>query len=144
MIIIPTENQLLLIFVLYIVGSIPFSIIFARLFNLSDPRTFGSKNPGATNMLRTGNKLAAILTLIGDIAKGFLPIFLLKKTELMVDEIYLLAFFIYLGHIFSVFMRLKGGKAVATSIGVVLGIDYLIAILLISTWIIVYLHLQLL
>ncbi len=139
MIIIPTENQLLLIFVLYIVGSIPFSIIFARLFNLSDPRTFGSKNPGATNMLRTGNKLAAILTLIGDIAKGFLPIFLLKKTELMVDEIYLLAFFIYLGHIFSVFMRLKGGKAVATSIGVVLGIDYLIAILLISTWIIVYL-----
>tara|TARA_B100000614_G_scaffold242045_1_gene243711 strand:- start:259 stop:843 length:585 start_codon:yes stop_codon:yes gene_type:complete len=139
MIIIPTENQLLLIFVLYIVGSIPFSIIFARLFNLSDPRTFGSKNPGATNMLRTGNKLAAILTLIGDIAKGFLPIFLLKKTELMVDEIYLLAFFIYLGHIFSVFMRLKGGKAVATSIGVVLGIDYLIAILLILTWIIVYL-----
>ena len=139
MIIIPTENQLLLIFALYIVGSIPFSIIFARLFNLSDPRTFGSKNPGATNMLRTGNKLAAILTLIGDIAKGFLPIFLLKKTELMVDEIYLLAFFIYLGHIFSVFMRLKGGKAVATSIGVVLGIDYLIAILLISTWIIVYL-----
>ncbi len=139
MTIIFSENPLVIIFLLYIVGSIPFSVIFARLFNLSDPRTFGSKNPGATNMLRTGNKFAAILTLIGDIIKGFIPIYLLKQTELMVDEIYLLAFFIYFGHIFSVFLKFKGGKAVATSMGVVLGIDYLIAVFLITTWIIVYL-----
>ena len=138
MTIISPENPLILIFILFIIGSIPFSVIFARLFNLPDPRTFGSKNPGATNMLRSGNKLAAILTLMGDIIKGFLPVFLLMRTDLMVSEIYLLAFFIYLGHIFSVFMKFRGGKAVATSIGVVLGIDYLIAIFLISTWLIVY------
>ncbi len=139
MTIIPSENLLILISILYLIGSVPFSIIFARLFKLSDPRTFGSKNPGATNMLRTGNKLAAALTLICDIIKGFLPVYLLTKTELLIDEIYLLAFFIYLGHIFSFFIKFKGGKAVATSIGVILGIDYLIAFFVISTWIIIYL-----
>ena len=139
MTIIPSDNPLILIFILYLIGSVPFSIIFARLFKLSDPRTFGSKNPGATNMLRTGNKLAATLTLIGDILKGFLPVYLLTKTELMVDQIYMLAFFIYLGHIFSIFIKFKGGKAVATSIGVILGIDYLVAVCVILTWIIVYL-----
>ena len=139
MTIIPSENLLMLISILYLIGSVPFSIIFARLFKLSDPRTFGSKNPGATNMLRTGNKLAAALTLICDIIKGFLPVYLLTKTELLIDELYLLAFFIYLGHIFSFFIKFKGGKAVATSIGVILGIDYLIAFFVISTWIIIYL-----
>ncbi len=139
MTIIPSENPLILIVILYFIGSVPFSVIFARLFKLSDPRTFGSKNPGATNMLRTGNKLAASLTLIGDIAKGFLPVYLLTNTELMIEEIYLLAFFIYFGHIFSVFIKFKGGKAVATSIGVLIGIDYVIAIFVISTWIIIYL-----
>ena len=139
MTIIPSENPLILIFILYFIGSVPFSVIFAQLFKLSDPRTFGSKNPGATNMLRTGNKLAATLTLIGDISKGFLPVYILTKTQLTVDQIYMLAFFIYLGHIFSVFIKFKGGKAVATSIGVILGIDYSIAVCVISTWIIIYL-----
>ncbi len=139
MTIIPSDNPLIVIFILYLIGSVPFSVIFARLFKLCDPRTFGSKNPGATNMLRTGNKLAAALTLIGDIIKGFLPVYLLTKTGLMVSQIYMLAFFIYLGHIFSIFIKFRGGKAVATSIGVILGIDYLVAVCVISTWIISYL-----
>ena len=117
---------------LYLIGSIPFAIISAKLFNLPDPRSFGSKNPGATNVLRSGNKYAAFLTLVGDGLKGLIPVLFLMETTIPVYQIYLLSFFLLVGHTFPVTLNFKGGKGVATSIGILLSLNPIVAALLIS------------
>ena len=101
----------------YLVGSIPFAVVVSRAMGLPDPRSFGSGNPGATNVLRSGSKLAAILTLAGDALKGWLPAWVAIRFELgeMVVAVVVVAAF--LGHVFSVWLRFKGGKGVATAAG---------------------------
>ncbi|MBT3548983.1 MAG: glycerol-3-phosphate 1-O-acyltransferase PlsY [Gammaproteobacteria bacterium] len=123
---------------LYLIGSIPFAIISAKLFNLPDPRSFGSKNPGATNVLRSGNKYAAFLTLVGDGLKGLIPVLFLMETTIPVYQIYLLSFFLLVGHTFPVTLNFKGGKGVATSIGILLSLNPIVAALLIITWLLTY------
>ncbi|MBS1210900.1 MAG: glycerol-3-phosphate acyltransferase [Proteobacteria bacterium] len=116
-----------LLLVAYLIGSIPFAVVVSRAMGLSDPRSFGSGNPGATNVLRSGNKLAALLTLIGDAAKGGLVVWAARAfaPDLGLDEqaLGLIAVAVFLGHVFSIFLRGKGGKGVATAAGVLLGIN---------------------
>ena len=109
--------------ILYLIGSIPFAIITSKLFRLQDPRSFGSGNPGATNVLRSGNKPAAILTLLGDALKGYIPVLLLDQMGLMQHTIYLMTFLILLGHAFPITLNFKGGKGVATSMGILLALN---------------------
>ena len=109
----------------YLIGSLSFAVIVSRLMGLNDPRTFGSKNPGATNVLRSGNKTAAILTLLLDAAKGWLPVVLVKwygpAYGLGDGTLALVGLAAFLGHVFPVFFRFAGGKGVATALGVLLG-----------------------
>jgi glycerol-3-phosphate acyltransferase PlsY len=123
-----TSTLLIYIALGYLIGSLPFAVIVSKLFGLADPRSFGSGNPGATNVLRTGNKAAAILTLLGDAAKGWFAMWLAAKVgagETAVVWTGLAAFF---GHLFPLFLRFKGGKGVATAIGVLIGLDGMLAL----------------
>jgi glycerol-3-phosphate acyltransferase PlsY len=110
----------------YLLGSISFAVLMSKIFRLADPRTYGSKNPGATNVLRSGNKLAAVLTLVGDCAKGWLAVWLALRLDeqLAFGEtgIALIALAVFLGHLWPVFLRFAGGKGVATALGVLLGL----------------------
>ncbi len=125
----------------YLLGSISFAVIASWIFRLPDPRTFGSKNPGATNVLRSGNKAAAILTLLGDAGKGWVAVVLAQYLApvwgLDNKVIAAVALLVFLGHIWPVFLRFKGGRGVATAVGVVLGLNLWSGILAIITWIIV-------
>ncbi len=122
----------------YLLGSISFAVLVSKVFRLADPRTYGSKNPGATNVLRSGNKLAAVLTLIGDCAKGWLAVWL----ALQLDEqfalgeagIALIALAVFLGHLWPVFLRFAGGKGVATALGVLLGLNPVLGLATLVTW----------
>ncbi|WP_071058019.1 glycerol-3-phosphate 1-O-acyltransferase PlsY [Pelistega sp. MC2] len=126
------------IFIAYLMGSIPFAILVSRLFGLQDPRHFGSGNPGATNVLRSGNKKAAILTLIGDAFKGWLAVFITSQFFVQDNlSISLVAVAAFLGHVYSIFLGFKGGKGVATGIGVLLGLDPSLALILIVIWLLV-------
>ena len=103
----------------YLLGSLPFAVISSRLLGLADPRSYGSKNPGATNVLRSGNKLAALLTLLGDAAKGWLAVFIAMhwaNTSNTLIAATVLA--VFLGHLFPLFLGFKGGKGVATAAGI--------------------------
>lgn len=127
--------------VAYLIGSISFAVVVSRLMGLHDPRTYGSKNPGATNVLRSGSKAAAVLTLLLDGAKGWLPVMLVRwygkdygledGTQAMVG----LAAFV--GHLFPAFFRFQGGKGVATALGVLLGINWILGLATALTWLIV-------
>ena len=125
----------------YLIGSISFAVVVSRAMRLPDPRTFGSKNPGATNVLRTGKKTAAALTLLGDSAKGWLAVFLTEfYFETAVPPIYkmsLVAVAVVAGHMYPVFHRFHGGKGVATALGVLLAINVWLAAGAASTWIII-------
>ena len=127
------------ILVAYLIGSIPFALIASWIFRLPDPRTYGSKNPGATNVLRSGKKSAAVLTLIGDAGKGWLAIALAQSQaaawHLGDEAVAAAALAVFLGHIFPVFLRFQGGKGVATAVGVLLGLKVLLGLLAIATWI---------
>ena len=109
----------------YLIGSLSFAVIVSRVMGLSDPRTFGSKNPGATNVLRSGSKAAAILTLLLDAAKGWLPVMLVKwygqAYGLGDGTMAMVGLAAFLGHVFPVFFNFAGGKGVATALGVLLG-----------------------
>jgi len=111
----------------YAVGSLSFAVIVSRLMGLNDPRTYGSKNPGATNVLRSGSKAAAIVTLLLDALKGWLPVVLVKwygkPYGLEEGALALVALAAFLGHLYPVFFRFKGGKGVATALGVIVGIN---------------------
>ncbi len=133
-----TSQQWLMIFVAYLIGAISFGIIASRLFKLPDPRTIGSGNIGATNVLRTGKKAAALFTLIGDIVKGWLPVWLAMQwnTPLMVTL--LVAMAVFLGHLYPVYYRFKGGKGVATALGIMLALAPLLGLAVLATWAIVF------
>jgi len=124
----------------YLVGSLAFAVLVSRAMGLADPRTFGSKNPGATNVLRSGNKAAAGVTLLLDALKGFLPVLLVrlygKQWGLEEGTVAMVALGAFLGHLFPVYFRFKGGKGVATFIGVVFGIHWLLGIATGLTWLI--------
>lgn len=118
----------------YLLGSISFAVITSKLFGLADPRTYGSGNPGATNVLRSGKKAAAALTLFGDAAKGWLAVFLAIWFELSDVQIALVALSVFLGHLFPVFLRFKGGKGVATALGVLLALNVWLGLGGLATW----------
>ncbi len=125
----------------YGVGSLSFAVIVSRLMGLSDPRTYGSGNPGATNVLRSGSKVAAVLTLILDALKGWLPVALAvhfgPAWGLGAGTVALVALAAFLGHLWPVFFRFHGGKGVATAAGALLGIDPLLGAATIATWLII-------
>jgi glycerol-3-phosphate acyltransferase PlsY len=137
--------DLLLIPIAYLIGSISFAVVVSKLMRLPDPHSYGSGNPGATNVLRTGNKLAAILTLIGDALKGYLAVMLARM--LLGDESlsstlnsWLLCgvvIAVFLGHLFPIFHDFKGGKGVATACGILFGINWILGLATLGTWIIV-------
>ncbi|MHB1359925.1 MAG: glycerol-3-phosphate 1-O-acyltransferase PlsY [Rhodocyclaceae bacterium] len=118
----------------YLIGSLPFAVIVSRAFGLADPRGFGSGNPGATNVLRTGNKFAALLTLLGDAAKGWVAMWLVAKVGPGDTAIAFTGLAAFLGHLFPVFLRFRGGKGVATAIGVLIGLDGMVALIAALTW----------
>jgi glycerol-3-phosphate acyltransferase PlsY len=125
----------------YLLGSLSFAVIVSRAMGLKDPRTFGSKNPGATNVLRSGSKAAAIVTLLLDAVKGWLPVLLVrlfgKPYGLEDGTIALVGLAAFVGHLWPVFFRFQGGKGVATFIGVVFGIDLVLGLATGATWLII-------
>ena len=131
----------LFIIAAYLLGSISFALVTSKLFGLDDPRTYGSGNPGATNVLRSGNKLAALLTLIGDAAKGWLAVFLASwladKVGIGIWGVAGVAIAAFIGHLFPVFSGFKGGKGVATGLGVLLGINPMLGSFVLLTWLLV-------
>jgi len=116
----------------YLLGSLPFAVVISRAFGLADPRSFGSGNPGATNVLRSGNKLAALLTLLGDAAKGWIAV--AAAAAWAPETIAWVAVAVFCGHVFSVFLRFRGGKGVATAAGVLLGLSPWLGLITIATW----------
>jgi len=127
-----------LVLLAYLMGSISSAIVVSRLMKLPDPRSLGSGNPGATNVLRTGSKKAAALTLVGDAVKGFVPIMLAMILTTDVNIIALVATAAFLGHLYPVFFAFKGGKGVATAIGVFLAVSPPVALMLLASWMIVF------
>ncbi|MCC7005084.1 MAG: glycerol-3-phosphate 1-O-acyltransferase PlsY [Ottowia sp.] len=134
---------LLLVLTGYLLGSLSFAIAMSRWFGLADPRTYGSGNPGATNVLRSGNKLAAGLTLLGDAAKGWFAIWIAQHFAPQYglahngDLVALVGLAAFVGHLFPLFHRFIGGKGVATALGILLGINPLLGIATLATWLIV-------
>lgn len=134
-------NALLFAIAAYLLGSVSFAIVVSKLFKIADPRTFGSGNPGATNVLRTGNKAAAALTLLGDCVKGVIPVAL----AMVYDEqlglgdagVALVSFAVFAGHLWPVFFRFKGGKGVATALGVLLGLNPVLGVATLVTWVVI-------
>ena len=124
----------------YFIGSISFGILLSKIFKIQDPRSFGSRNPGATNVMRSGKKLAALLTLLGDMLKGTLVVLIAELyLNLTYDQVLLIAAAVFLGHLFPVYHQFKGGKGVATALGVLLAIDIHIAILVLIIWLVIFL-----
>jgi len=136
-----TLYSLLATLAAYLVGSLSFAVIVSRAMGLKDPRTFGSKNPGATNVLRSGSKGAAIVTLLLDAFKGLLPVlavrFFGRPWGLEEGTVAMVGLAAFLGHLWPVFFRFQGGKGVATFIGVVFGIDLVLGIATGVTWLII-------
>jgi acyl phosphate:glycerol-3-phosphate acyltransferase len=129
----------------YLIGSISFAVVVSHAMGLADPRSYGSGNPGATNVLRTGNKKAAILTLIGDAFKGWLPVWVVTHYGVslgldpatMTANIALAAIAVFLGHLYPVFFKFQGGKGVATAAGVLLAIHPVLGLATLLTWLII-------
>ena len=121
----------------YLVGSIPFAMISSRIFGLADPRTYGSGNPGATNVLRSGNKKAALFTLIGDALKGTLAVVVARQMGMDDTTIALVALAVFLGHLYPIFLGFKGGKGVATAAGVLFALDPILGAAVAGTWLLV-------
>lgn len=122
----------------YLLGSVPFAVIVSRVFGLADPRSYGSGNPGATNVLRSGNKAAALLTLLGDAAKGWLAVWLAQRFGpafgLGEGTVAAVAVAVFMGHLYPVFLRFKGGKGVATAAGVLLALQPWMSLAVALVW----------
>jgi glycerol-3-phosphate acyltransferase PlsY len=118
----------------YLAGSIPFAVLVSRVMALPDPRTYGSKNIGATNVLRSGNRVAALLTMLGDAAKGGVAVLVARVLELPIEMQALVGFAAFLGHLFPVWLRFKGGKGVATAAGVLLALDWRLGLAVLAVW----------
>ena len=123
----------------YLLGSVSFAVVVSRLLRLQDPRTYGSGNPGATNVLRSGNKAAAVLTLVGDAFKGWLAVWLALQTPGLLGGslVPLVMLAVFLGHLYPVFLKFKGGKGVATALGILLAVQPWLALATALTWVIV-------
>ena len=134
-------NDVIVAVLAYLIGSISFAVVVSSAMGLADPRSYGSGNPGATNVLRTGNKLAAILTLLGDAFKGWLPVWLVvhfgARFGLDSTAIALAAIAVFLGHLFPIFFKFQGGKGVATAAGVLLAINPVLGLATLLTWVII-------
>jgi len=125
----------------YLMGSLSFAVIVSRVMGLHDPRTYGSQNPGATNVLRSGNKQAAVATLLLDALKGYFPVLLVKwfGPDFGLDDraVALVAISAFIGHLWPVFFGFKGGKGVATAAGILFGVEPLLGLATMATWVIV-------
>lgn len=134
-------TPLIFVVLAYLLGSISFAVLMSKAFGLADPRTYGSGNPGATNVLRSGKKAAAILTLLGDAAKGWLAVYLAIKFAPQDGDglilVALVALAVFLGHVFPLFLRFKGGKGVATALGVLLALSGWMGLAVLATWLLV-------
>jgi len=122
----------------YLIGSVCSAIIVCRLMGLPDPREQGSGNPGATNVMRFGGKKAAAITLLGDLLKGLLPVYGANLLGVPMELLALTGVAAFMGHLYPVFFDFKGGKGVATSVGVLLGYSWVLGFSVIATWILVY------
>ncbi|QXP85445.1 glycerol-3-phosphate 1-O-acyltransferase PlsY [Methylococcus sp. Mc7] len=118
----------------YLLGSVSSAIIVSRALGLPDPRQEGSKNPGATNVLRLGGKHAAILTLLGDTSKGLIPLLIAKSMTVSPPLMAAVGFAAFVGHLYPVFFQFKGGKGVATALGVLLGFAWPVGVMALLTW----------
>ena len=142
--------NVLLIPIAYLIGSISFAVVVSKCMRLPDPHTYGSGNPGATNVLRTGNKLAAALTFLGDALKGYFAVILARiilgdeslTSTLSSWVLCGVVLAVFLGHLFPIFHGLKGGKGVATACGILFGVNVILGIATLSTWIIVAVFLR--
>ena len=125
----------------YLIGSVSFAVVVSRAMGLEDPRSYGSQNPGATNVLRSGNKLAAVLTLLLDGVKGWLPVWVVvhqgASHDLGSGTVAMVALAAFVGHVWPVFFRFQGGKGVATAAGVLIGIEPFLGLATLATWLIV-------
>jgi glycerol-3-phosphate acyltransferase PlsY len=121
----------------YLAGSIPFALIVSRAFALPDPRSYGSRNIGATNVLRSGNRAAALLTLVGDVAKGWVAVLAARLAGLPIELVAVVGFAAFVGHVFPVWLRFNGGKGVATAAGVLIALDWRIGSGAIAAWLVV-------
>ena len=144
------DPDILLIPTAYLIGSISFAVVVSKCMRLPDPHTYGSGNPGATNVLRTGNKLAAALTFIGDALKGYLAVILARvllgdaslTSTLSSWVLCGVVLAVFLGHLFPIFHGFKGGKGVATACGILFGVNVILGLATLSTWIIVAVFLR--
>jgi glycerol-3-phosphate acyltransferase PlsY len=133
----------------YLIGSVSFAVLVSRTMGLADPRSYGSGNPGATNVLRSGNKVAALATLVGDAAKGWVAVALAQRVGLEwgpewgpewgldATSVALVGLFAFLGHLFPVFLKFRGGKGVATAAGVLLGLNLWLGLGTLATWLLI-------
>ena len=129
---------LLAVVAAYLLGSVSFAVVCSRLFGLADPRSYGSKNPGATNVLRSGNKVAAVMTLLGDMFKGWRAVYLAQtlgpKYGFAIGLVSVVALAVFFGHLYPVFLKFKGGKGVATAAGVLLALDPVLGLVTLGVW----------
>ncbi|MCW8922054.1 MAG: glycerol-3-phosphate 1-O-acyltransferase PlsY [Gammaproteobacteria bacterium] len=123
----------------YLIGSISTAIITCKLMGLEDPRSVGSNNPGATNVLRTGGKKAAIITLLGDMLKGLLPVLVVQQLSVDITALAITGIAAFLGHLYPLYYRFKGGKGVATFYGVLLGTNWIIGLAALAVWVLMIL-----
>ena len=122
----------------YLIGSISFGIIFSKLFGLPDPRTVGSGNIGATNIARSGKKLPAILTLLGDALKGWLPVWVALQSNMLMWVVASIGLAVFFGHLYPIYHKFKGGKGVATALGVMLAVSPMLGLACLLTWALVF------
>ena len=118
----------------YLAGSIPFAVIVSRILALPDPRTYGSKNIGATNVLRSGHRIAALLTLVGDAGKGWLAVLVARMLGATDEQLAIAGLAAFLGHVFPVWLRFHGGKGVATAAGVLIALDWRVGLAVVVVW----------
>ena len=132
----PAFTEFLWPIMAYLIGSVSSAVIVSKIFGLPDPRGTGSGNPGATNVLRTGGKLPAALTLIGDVAKGLIPVLLAQAAGVSNGILALVAIGAFSGHLYPLFFGFKGGKGVATALGVFLGLNWILIVIFAGVWLI--------
>jgi len=122
----------------YLLGSVSFGILMSRVFGLPDPRSVGSGNPGATNVLRSGKKAAAVLTLLGDALKGWLAVWLALQSGALMWVVCWVALAVFIGHLYPIYYGFKGGKGVATALGVMLAVSVWLGLAVLLTWLLVF------
>jgi glycerol-3-phosphate acyltransferase PlsY len=131
-------NEWIFVVAAYLLGSVAFGIIVSKMFGLPDPRTVGSGNPGATNVMRSGKKAAAVLTLLGDAGKGWLMVWLAQHYGLAQEWVCAVAISVFLGHLYPVFYGFKGGKGVATAAGILFAIWPWLGMSVMATWLLAF------